>query len=191
MSYEDFNDAIKKAGEETALLIGSKCKDWFQYNAANLAPPIEERNKLLHALHSSSDLPQSIADSMCITLHCLNKNVNDKVLIAKACWAAHLCSKIHNMLSNPRVAWEYIRLLTGGTTVHHKKKVQMAMKMADGKLKTDGKENMAVFGPHLTVSSITIALLTKPYSTTSPNAKPSMTLTTPSLSKKLMSQSIS
>jgi hypothetical protein len=41
------------------------------------------------------------------------------------------------------------RLLTGGTTVHHhKKKAQMAMKMANGKLATNGKENMAVFGPH-------------------------------------------
>jgi hypothetical protein len=42
----------------------------------------------------------------------------------------------------------YIRLLTGGTTVHHKKKVQMAMKMANGKLAANSKENMAVFGPH-------------------------------------------
>jgi hypothetical protein len=52
------------------------------------------------------------------------------------------------MQSNPHVAWEYVRLLTGGTTVHHKKKFQMAMKMANGKLATNGKENMAVFGPH-------------------------------------------
>jgi hypothetical protein len=85
---------------------------------------------------------------MFATLHCLNKNVKDKVLIAKARWAARLCSKIHNMRLNPRVAWEYIHFLTGGTTVHHKKKVQMAMKMANGKLATNSKENMAVFGPH-------------------------------------------
>jgi hypothetical protein len=52
------------------------------------------------------------------------------------------------MQSNPCIAWEYIRLLTGGSTAHHKKKVQMAMKMANGKLATNGKENMAVFGPH-------------------------------------------
>jgi hypothetical protein len=70
------------------------------------------------------------------------------VLIAKARWAAHLCSKIHNMQSNPRVVWEYIHLLTGGSTVHHKNKVQMAMKMTNGKLATNGKESLAVFGPH-------------------------------------------
>ena len=77
-----------------------------------------------------------------------NKNVKDKVLIAKARWAAHVCSKIHDMRTNPRVAWEYIRLLTSGSTAHHKKKVKMAMKMANGKPATNDKENMAVFGPH-------------------------------------------
>jgi hypothetical protein len=86
---------------------------------------------------------------MCDTLGCLSKNVKDKVLITKAQLAAHLFSKIHNMQSNPRVAWEHIRLLTGGITVHHIKKVTMAMKMADGNIATnDGKENMAVFGLH-------------------------------------------
>jgi hypothetical protein len=92
--------------------------------------------------------PPSIADSLHVQLRCLNKNVKDKVLIAKARWAAPLCSKIHNMHSNPCVAWEYIRLLTKGNTAHHKKKVKMAMQMTDGKLATNGKENMTVFGPH-------------------------------------------
>jgi hypothetical protein len=80
-------------------------------------------------------------------LFCLNKHVKDKILIAKAQWAAHLCSKIHKAM-NPRVAWEHIRLLTGGTTAHHKKSVAMAMKMPDGKIATNGKEKMSVFGPH-------------------------------------------
>jgi hypothetical protein len=104
MSYEEFNDTIKKAGEETALLVKSRCDDWFQFNADELVPFIEERNQLLHALCSSANLPPSIADSMRVQLQCLNKNVKDKVLLAKAHWAAHLCSKIHDMQSNPCVA---------------------------------------------------------------------------------------
>ncbi len=148
MSYEEFNDTIKKTGEETALLVKSRCDDWFQFNTDELVPFIEERNQLLHALCSSANLPPSIADSMGVQLQCLNKNVKDKVLLARACWAAHLCSKIHDMQSNPCVAWECIRLLTRGTTVHHKKKAQVAMKMANGKLANNGEENMAVFGPH-------------------------------------------
>ena len=39
-------------------------------------------------------------------------------------------------------------LLTGGSTAHHRKKVKMAMKMANGQTATNDKENMAVFGPH-------------------------------------------
>jgi hypothetical protein len=89
-------------------------------------------------------------------LHCqynaclarLNKTIKDKVLIAKAQWAAHLCSKIHDMAMNPRLAWEHIRLLTGGSTAHHKKSVLMAMKMPNGNIATNWKENMSVFGPH-------------------------------------------
>ena len=143
-----FDDVIKKAGEDTALLVGSQCDSWFHFNADKLAPSIEEYNQVLHALRSSLDLPPSIADSLCVQFQCLNKHVKDKVLIIKACWAACLCSKIHNMRSNPGVPWEYIRLFTKGNTAHHKKKVKMAMKMADGKLASNGKENMTVFGPH-------------------------------------------
>jgi hypothetical protein len=64
MPYEDFNDIIKKVGEETALLVGSQCDDWFQFNIADLTPTIEERNQLLHELRSAADLPPSILDSM-------------------------------------------------------------------------------------------------------------------------------
>jgi hypothetical protein len=85
MPYETFNNAIKTAGEETALLVGSRCNDWFQFNADKLAPPIEERNLLLHALPSPANLPPSIVDSMRVQLQCLNKHVKDKVVIAKAC----------------------------------------------------------------------------------------------------------
>ncbi len=60
-------------------------------------PPSEQRNQLLHELCSATDLPPSILESMCTQLHCLNKYVKDKVLIAKARWAAHVCSKIHDM----------------------------------------------------------------------------------------------
>ncbi len=78
----------------------------------------------------------------------LNKTIKDKVFIAKARWAAHLCSKIHNMAMNPRLAWEFIHLFTGGSTVHHKKSVSMAMKMPNGYIATNGKKNMSVFGSH-------------------------------------------
>ena len=55
-----------------------------------------------------------------MTLH--NSHVKDKVLIVKAKWAAHICSKIRDMVMNPHIAWEQICVLTGGTTVHIRKK---------------------------------------------------------------------
>jgi hypothetical protein len=122
MPIKVFNDVIKKAGEDMALLVGSPCDNWFHFNTDKLAASIEECDQVLHALRSSVNLPPSIADSLRVQHRCLNKHVKDKVLIAKARWAAHLCSKIHNMRSNPRVAWEYIRLLTKENTAHHKKK---------------------------------------------------------------------
>jgi hypothetical protein len=122
MPIEVFNNVIKKAGEDTALLVGSPCDNWFHFNADELTPSIEEHDQVLHALRSAANLPLSIADSLRTQLQCLNKNVKDRVLIAKARWAAHLCSKIHNMPSNPRVTWECVHLLAKGNTAHHKKK---------------------------------------------------------------------
>jgi len=148
MPYTVFNDAIKKAGEEATTLVKSQQADWFQFSRASLVPHINERNELLHTLRSSSDLPPSIIESMQTSLRRLSKLVKDQVILAKAKWAAHICSKIHDMHSNPCIAWEYIRILTGGTTGHHKRKVTMAMKMANGKIATTSKENMEVFGPH-------------------------------------------
>jgi hypothetical protein len=113
-----------------------------------LPPPIDECNQLIHALRSSVTLPTSIANTMCDALARLNKTIKDKLLIAKAQWEAHLCSKIHNMGMNQKLAWEHICLLTGGSTAHHKKSVLMAMKMPNGNIATNGKENMSLFGPH-------------------------------------------
>jgi hypothetical protein len=50
---------------------------------------------------------------------------------------------------NPRLAWENIHILTGGETAHHKTTINMAMKMEDGTLASNAKENMSVFGMHL------------------------------------------
>jgi hypothetical protein len=49
---------------------------------------------------------------------------------------------------NPRLAWENIRILTGGETAHHKMTINMAMKMTNGTLATNAKESMSVFGVH-------------------------------------------
>ena len=49
---------------------------------------------------------------------------------------------------NPWFAREYISILTGGGTAHHKKPVNMVMQLPDGTLVSNGSNNMAVFVPH-------------------------------------------
>ena len=52
------------------------------------------------------------------------------------------------MSINPRLAWENIRILTGGETAHHKTNLNMSMRLASGELASNAKENMSVFGLH-------------------------------------------
>jgi hypothetical protein len=75
----------------------------------------------------------------------------------------------HDMAMNTILAWEYIRLITDGSTVHHKKSVPMAMKMPNGNIATNGKKSCLFLDPTLSVYSTIIVLLTSPSWTTSLN----------------------
>ncbi len=68
--------------------------------------------------------------------------------MAKARWYSGICSNIHNMRFNPRLAWENINLLASGETAHHKTNINMAMKLDNGDLASNAKENMSVFSMH-------------------------------------------
>ncbi len=58
----------------------------------------------------------------------LNQHIAISVSSSKAKWHTQICSKIHNMSFNPRVAWEHIGLLTKGETAHYQKHVHMERK---------------------------------------------------------------
>ncbi len=49
---------------------------------------------------------------------------------------------------NPHLAWENIRILTGGKTAHHNTNLNMSMHLANGEPASNVKENMSVFGAH-------------------------------------------
>ena len=49
---------------------------------------------------------------------------------------------------NPRLASENIRLLTDGETAHHKININMAMKLENGELASNAKENVSIFSMH-------------------------------------------
>ena len=63
MSYREYMEAIKRAGETTATIITRTCKGWYRASKDILAPAIQEKNCLRHHLHDSSNLsPEEIAD---------------------------------------------------------------------------------------------------------------------------------
>ncbi len=49
---------------------------------------------------------------------------------------------------NPQLAWENIHILTGGKTAHHKTNLNMSMRLENGELASNVRENMSVFGAH-------------------------------------------
>jgi hypothetical protein len=78
----------------------------------------------------------------------MTKQVKDKALLAKSFWYSNIYSHIHDMQVNPWLMREYICIVTGGKTAHHKKSVNMTMQLPDGTLVSNSCKNMAVFGPH-------------------------------------------
>jgi hypothetical protein len=52
------------------------------------------------------------------------------------------------MQFNLCLVWENINLLAGGKTAHHKTNINMAMKLENGDLASNAKENMSVFSLH-------------------------------------------
>ncbi|KAL7524551.1 hypothetical protein ACHAXR_000620, partial [Thalassiosira sp. AJA248-18] len=136
------------AAERTATLVKTNCEGWFQFSRTELAPLIEERNATHHSLKSIPPTQPELRNQLEIELKRLRKLVGDKVILAKSRWYAHLCEKIHNMSMNPRLAWEYIKILTKGESAQKRKTKNMAMKRSNGDLATNDDENIEVMQPH-------------------------------------------
>jgi hypothetical protein len=114
------------------------------------------KNCLRHRLHDSSTLsPEEIADIK-TQIKFVNKRNHDLVELAKARWYKGVCGKIHKMNMNPRLAWENIRILTGGKTAHHKTNINMSMRLENGELASNAKENSQYLARTSTKCSTTI-----------------------------------
>jgi hypothetical protein len=136
---------------------------------ATLAPLLTERSQILHALKCTRQLSPAIHAPMHSELKRLNCHVAHAVSHAKATWYADVCSKIHNMRMDPRLAWAHIRLLTQGKAAHHEKKMTMAMHLPDGSRASTASENMSVFSPHFYRVYNTTVIPTQLFLTKSPH----------------------
>ncbi len=148
MTYDNFCKVVVQAGQETATVIENKCEGWYTASKDMLTPAIKEKNRLRHRLHDKHLLTLAEIEQLTKKLKEINKRNRDLMELAKACWYSGICRKIHNMQMNPCLAWENIHILTGRETAHHKATINMAMKMEDGTLASNAKENMSVFSMH-------------------------------------------
>ena len=77
-------------------------------SCTTLAPLLEDHNQVLHSTKHAHHLPAEIQATMQADLKCLNRHIAHVVLHAKAVWYADVCSKIHDMRMEPRLAWVHI-----------------------------------------------------------------------------------
>ena len=134
MSYKEYCAAVVRAGKITATVVTRTCKCWYRASEDILVPAIQEKNRLCHRLHDSSNLsPEKIADIK-MRLKLVNKRNHDLVELAKAHWYKGVCGKIHKMNMDLRLALENIRILTGGKTAHHTTNINMSMHLENGEL---------------------------------------------------------
>ena len=100
MTYKEYCEAIVRAGT-TVTVVTRACEGWYKASEDILAPAIQEKNRLRHRLHDSSNLsPMEIADIK-TWLKLVNKRNHDLVELAKACWYKGVCGKIHEMNMDP------------------------------------------------------------------------------------------
>ena len=100
-NYTEFNDAILRSGEDTAMIDNSDNQGWFHFSRNTLTPTLEARNSVLHDIRSDNNTP---SPRTLRHLKTLQHKVDEEVSVAKTRWSFHLAEEIHNTLFNPKVA---------------------------------------------------------------------------------------
>ena len=143
-TYTDFNDAILQAAK-VAITTKLTNQGWFNHSKDHLLLAIELRDHLLTILRNMNE---EDTRNVRLQLRQAHTCVTDLIALEKASWSAYQAKKNHNMSFNPKAAWESVKILTGGTTIHHANPTIMRMRLPTGKLPTTDKENAEVLGPH-------------------------------------------
>ena len=112
-----------------------------------LIPVIQHRDHLLRHLQSKD--PSEDTTAIKDLLKAAQNVVSDHVSLAKASWSTHQATIIHNMRFTSKYAWESVKILAGGMTIHHKKPTVMSLKLTNGELATTDAENTSVMEAHL------------------------------------------
>ena len=124
------------SGEETAIILQSKCQGWYHHSRDTLSPVLDARNEVLYHIRAHKLAPsrQTLDE-----LKKLQWKVEEVIAMAKTCWSRHLVEVIHNMNFRPKEEWTNICLLSKGERSHHSAPSMIQMKMPSGELARNGR----------------------------------------------------
>jgi hypothetical protein len=137
---------IMRAGADTAMRIKTPTKGWFEENREDLQPKIQAKNRILNDMRKAEGEEK---DSLKMKLREASKEVSHRIAIAKANWSRKKAEHIHSICKSPNQAWKAIKELIAGDNCHHNKPVTMKMKMENGELASNNKQNLDVVEKHL------------------------------------------
>jgi exonuclease III len=144
-NVKSLNSAIMEAAKATIPRCSRNRKDWFKMSQKILFAAIQARNKTFSEL--SSDPTNAAKQDH---LRKTRKTVKYIVKLAKAKnqekFAKDTSAK--SWTKNPKKGWDAVRVLSTGCYHHHAQPTAMKMKLPNGALAENDKENADVFDPH-------------------------------------------
>ena len=149
LTYSSYFENVLRAGADTAMHIIDKEKGWFEDKRDTLLPAIETKNVLLNQMRAAAGAANDAYITLKEELKRATELVSNKVAIAKANWHRKQANLVHQMCTHPAQAWKASQHIIARDSCHHNKPVTMKMKMEDGSLATNDKQNAEVFTKHL------------------------------------------
>ena len=131
----------------TAMTPKRKRRGWFEESSNILQPLI---NQKYTALAKMKSVPDAIKPLWKEKISECNKQVKEAVEVAKAKWVASRAEKLNQMNADPKEGWRMAREIKAGVTGHHTKPITMKMRMKDGRLANNDKQNMEVMATYFT-----------------------------------------
>ena len=56
-NYAEFNEAILASGEETVMILHSKCQGWYHHSRDTLSPVLNARNEVIYHIRAHKPAP--------------------------------------------------------------------------------------------------------------------------------------
>jgi hypothetical protein len=144
-NVKSLNDTITEAAKATIPRCSRNREDWFKLSKKILFAAINARNKAFSKL--SMDPANATRQEQ---LRRARKALQYIVRLAKARHQEQFVkdTSAKSWAMNPKKGWDAVRMLSTGCYHHHAQPTAMKMKLPNGILAENDKENADVFEPH-------------------------------------------